>query len=304
MLLSLELGDLQFEEGLVSEVLGRDGLEKEGKKAWRKAVFALVPPLQKAFLADYVVLGGGKAEHLGKKLPPGVRLGKLRQDQFAFEDLRVLDVVMMGHTEMWAAMSERDAIYANPEASEDDYMRAADLEAKFAEFKAPFTQEEFEKRLKEKQIIFDLVPLHGPLELGELLGPQVERVPGRDELPPLDREVDHERSAGRERLPCRLQHAAEVRVAAVERGLHQRRVSHRARDRLDRRAVAVHDDPPDAARALAVVDDLERELAQQRVNRLAQRELIRRLRLDPRARRAVCGGQSARAMAAQAGRSP
>ncbi|ARP87014.1 ABC-F family ATPase [Bordetella genomosp. 9] len=67
-------------------------------------------------------------------LEPGMRLGKLRQDQFAFEDHRVLDVVMMGHTEMWAAMSERDAIYANPDASEEDYMRAADLEAKFAEY--------------------------------------------------------------------------------------------------------------------------------------------------------------------------
>ncbi|MFM8467575.1 MAG: ABC-F family ATPase [Oxalobacteraceae bacterium] len=62
------------------------------------------------------------------------RLGKLRQDQFAYEDMRVMDVVMMGHTEMWAAMTERDAIYANPEASDDDYMKAADLEAKFAEY--------------------------------------------------------------------------------------------------------------------------------------------------------------------------
>ncbi len=62
------------------------------------------------------------------------RLGKLRQDQFAYEDVRVLDVVMMGHAEMWEAMSERDAIYANPDASEEDYMRAADLEATFAEF--------------------------------------------------------------------------------------------------------------------------------------------------------------------------
>src|SRR5690606_2980479 len=67
-------------------------------------------------------------------LEPGVRLGKLRQDQFAYEDMRVLDVVMMGHTEMWAAMTERDAIYANPDATEDDYMRAAELEAKFAEY--------------------------------------------------------------------------------------------------------------------------------------------------------------------------
>ncbi len=62
------------------------------------------------------------------------RLGKLRQDQFAYEEMRVLDVVMMGHTEMWAAMTERDAIYANPEATDEDYMKAADLEAKFAEY--------------------------------------------------------------------------------------------------------------------------------------------------------------------------
>ncbi len=62
------------------------------------------------------------------------RLGKLRQDQFAFEDVRVLDVVMMGHDEMWGVMSERDAIYANPDASEEDYMHAANLEAAFAEF--------------------------------------------------------------------------------------------------------------------------------------------------------------------------
>jgi len=65
---------------------------------------------------------------------PHVRLGKLRQDQFAFEDVRVLDVVMMGHEEMWVAQSERDAIYANPEATEDDYMKAAELEGKFAEY--------------------------------------------------------------------------------------------------------------------------------------------------------------------------
>lgn len=62
------------------------------------------------------------------------RMAFLRQDQFAYEDMRVLDVVMMGHEEMWKAMQERDAIYANPEATEDDYMKAADLEAVFAEY--------------------------------------------------------------------------------------------------------------------------------------------------------------------------
>jgi ATPase subunit of ABC transporter with duplicated ATPase domains len=67
-------------------------------------------------------------------LDRGERLGKLRQDQFGYEENRVLDVVLMGHDEMWQAMSERDAIYANPDASEEDYMRAADLEATFAEY--------------------------------------------------------------------------------------------------------------------------------------------------------------------------
>ncbi|QFY42260.1 ABC-F family ATPase [Candidatus Methylospira mobilis] len=62
------------------------------------------------------------------------RMAWLKQDQFAYEDRRVLDVVMMGHEEMWRAMQERDAIYANPDASEDDYMRAAELESEFAEY--------------------------------------------------------------------------------------------------------------------------------------------------------------------------
>jgi polyphosphate glucokinase len=75
VLVSLELGDLHFEKRSVSEALGRDALKKEGKKAWRRTVLGLVPALQKAFLAEYVVLGGGNAEHVGKKLPPGVRLG-------------------------------------------------------------------------------------------------------------------------------------------------------------------------------------------------------------------------------------
>jgi ATPase subunit of ABC transporter with duplicated ATPase domains len=62
------------------------------------------------------------------------RMAYLRQDQFAYEDQRVIDVVMMGHEEMWNCMRERDAIYANPEATEDDYMKAAELEGKFAEY--------------------------------------------------------------------------------------------------------------------------------------------------------------------------
>ncbi|CBJ38703.1 ABC transporter ATP-binding protein [Ralstonia solanacearum CMR15] len=86
--------------------------------------------------STFMKILGGDLESSGGNvmLEPGVRLGKLRQDQFAYEDMRVLDVVMMGHTEMWAAAQERDAIYANLEATDDDYMKAADLEAKYAEY--------------------------------------------------------------------------------------------------------------------------------------------------------------------------
>ena len=81
------------------------------------------------------ILGGDLEPSSGNvMLDVNERLGKLRQDQFAYEEMRVLDVVMMGHTEMWAAMTERDAIYANPDATDEDYMKAADLEAKFAEY--------------------------------------------------------------------------------------------------------------------------------------------------------------------------
>jgi ATPase subunit of ABC transporter with duplicated ATPase domains len=62
------------------------------------------------------------------------RMAFLKQDQFAYENQRVLDVVMMGHEQMWSANVEKNAIYANLEATEDDYMRAAELEGVFAEF--------------------------------------------------------------------------------------------------------------------------------------------------------------------------
>ena len=81
------------------------------------------------------ILGGEIEPSAGDVvLQAGLRMGKLNQNQFAYEDERVLDVVMQGHAEMWAAMRERDAIYANPDATDDDYMRAAELEGKVAEY--------------------------------------------------------------------------------------------------------------------------------------------------------------------------
>ncbi len=80
------------------------------------------------------ILGGDLEPSAGNvSIDPGERLGKLRQDQFAYEDSVVLDVVMMGNTELWQVKQEKDAIYANPEATEEDYMRAAELETLFGE---------------------------------------------------------------------------------------------------------------------------------------------------------------------------
>ncbi len=64
---------------------------------------------------------------------PNERIGKLKQDQFAFEEYSVIDTVIMGHEELWAVKVERDAIYANPEMTEADGIRAGELEAEFAE---------------------------------------------------------------------------------------------------------------------------------------------------------------------------
>ena len=81
------------------------------------------------------ILGGDLEPTAGTvAIDANERVGKLRQDQFAYEGERVLDVVLMGHAEMWQAMRERDAIYANTEATEDDFMRAAECEAKYAEY--------------------------------------------------------------------------------------------------------------------------------------------------------------------------
>jgi len=61
------------------------------------------------------------------------RLGKLRQDQFAYEDFTVIDTVIMGHEALWEIKQERDRIYSLPEMSEAEGMQVAELEVHFAE---------------------------------------------------------------------------------------------------------------------------------------------------------------------------
>ncbi len=80
------------------------------------------------------ILGGELPATAGNVfVDPNKRLGKLRQDQFAFEKYTVLDTVIMGHSELWKIKQERDRIYALPEMSESDGMKVADLEVEFAE---------------------------------------------------------------------------------------------------------------------------------------------------------------------------
>nr|WP_294902615.1 ATP-binding cassette domain-containing protein [uncultured Lacibacter sp.] len=67
------------------------------------------------------------------EITPGERLAVLKQNHFEFDEQTVLNTVLMGHKKMWDVMHKKDAIYADPEATEDDYMKAGELEAEFGE---------------------------------------------------------------------------------------------------------------------------------------------------------------------------
>jgi ATPase subunit of ABC transporter with duplicated ATPase domains len=80
------------------------------------------------------ILGGELESSAGHvKVDADERLGKLRQDQFAFEQYSVLDTVIMGYGALWKIKEERDRIYSLPEMSEEEGMKVADLEHDFAE---------------------------------------------------------------------------------------------------------------------------------------------------------------------------
>jgi len=80
------------------------------------------------------ILGNDLVPSAGNvSLDPNERIGKLRQDQFAFEKFSVLDTVIMGHDELWQVKEERDRIYALPEMSEEDGYKVADLEVTYGE---------------------------------------------------------------------------------------------------------------------------------------------------------------------------
>ena len=80
------------------------------------------------------ILSGAMESTRGKvEITPGERMAVLSQNHFAFNEYPVMDTVIMGYRRLYDIMKEKDAIYNNPDATEDDSMRAAELEGEFAE---------------------------------------------------------------------------------------------------------------------------------------------------------------------------
>jgi len=79
------------------------------------------------------VLGGElEPTHGNVSIPAHARVGKLRQDQFAFEQFSVIHTVIMGHERLWQVFQERERLYSQPTMSAEDGLRAAELENEFA----------------------------------------------------------------------------------------------------------------------------------------------------------------------------
>src|SRR5580693_5518272 len=102
------------------------------------------------------------------------KLGVLRQDQFAFDDFRVIDTVIMGNTPLWKALAERDALYAKPydELTDADGMRLGELEGTVGE-EGGYTAE------ADAAVLLDGLGVDAALherKMGELQGGQKVRV--------------------------------------------------------------------------------------------------------------------------------
>src|SRR5258706_13258182 len=67
------------------------------------------------------------------EMTPGDRMAVLKQNQFEFDEQTVLNTVMMGHTKLWKVAKERESIYALADFTEEDGMKAAELEHEFGE---------------------------------------------------------------------------------------------------------------------------------------------------------------------------
>jgi len=105
--------NMKFTSGNIYGVIGANGA---GKSTLLKAISGELEPTK------------GTVE-----LGPGERLSVLSQDHFQYDQETVLNTVLMGHTTMWDVMKEREALYSKSEFTDEDGIRVAELEEKFAE---------------------------------------------------------------------------------------------------------------------------------------------------------------------------
>lgn len=144
--------NMKFTNGNIYGIIGANGA---GKSTLLKAISGELEPNK------------GKIE-----MGPGERLSVLSQDHFKYDEYTVLDTVLMGHTTMWQVMKERNELYSKADFSDEDGIKVAELEDKFAQM-GGYTAENDAATLlsglgiKEK--------LHGKL-MGELSGKEKVRV--------------------------------------------------------------------------------------------------------------------------------
>ena len=105
--------NMKFTSGNIYGIIGANGA---GKSTLLKAISGELEPTK------------GTVE-----LGPGERLSVLSQDHFQYDQETVLNTVLMGHTTMWDVMKEREALYSKEDFSDEDGIRVAELEEKFAE---------------------------------------------------------------------------------------------------------------------------------------------------------------------------
>ena len=105
--------NMKFTNGNIYGVIGANGA---GKSTLLKAISGELEPTK------------GNVE-----MGPGERLSVLSQDHFQYDQFTVLDTVLMGHTVLWDIMKQREALYAKPDFSDEDGIKVAELEEKFAE---------------------------------------------------------------------------------------------------------------------------------------------------------------------------
>lgn len=144
--------NMKFTNGNIYGIIGANGA---GKSTLLKAISGELEPNK------------GRVE-----MGPGERLSVLSQDHFKYDEFTVLDTVLMGHTTMWKIMQERNELYSKADFSDEDGIKVAELEDKFAQM-GGYTAENDAATLlsglgiKEK--------LHGKL-MGELSGKEKVRV--------------------------------------------------------------------------------------------------------------------------------